>query len=288
MKSKEKIAKSSLMKRNLHKFLSNRLAIVGLSIIIILLLMSIFAPLICRYDPYLIDVSQRLQQPSFKHLLGTDNVGRDVFARLLYGGRVSIFIGIISALSTSAIGVLLGAVSGYVGGKVDSVILYISEIFMSFPSMILVLVLVGFLGQGIMNLIIIFSVTGWTSSQRIVRSRIYSLREESFVDGCRASGIGGFSIMFNHLLPNALGPVIVGITLSTGGYVLAEAGLSFIGLGVASTVPTWGNIINAARNLRIMQNYPALWIAPGIIISLFSLGINFFGDGLRDVFDPEQ
>ena len=159
---------------------------------------------------------------------------------------------------------------------------------MSFPSMILVLVLVGFLGQGIMNLIIIFSLTGWTSSLRIIRGRILSLREELFVESCRASGIGRLSIMFNHLLPNALGPVIVAITLSTGGYVLAEAGLSFLGLGVASDVPTWGNIINAAKNLRTMQNHPALWIAPGVAISLFSLGVNFFGDGLRDVFDPEE
>jgi len=286
--SNNKVQKSSLMRRNLQKFLSNRLAIVGLGIVLVLIFSSVFAPLICRYDPVYIDVSQRLQQPSFEHLLGTDNVGRDLFSRLLYGGRVSIFIGLVSALASSAVGIILGSISGYIGGKVDSIILYISEIFMSFPSMILVLVLVGFMGQGIMNLIIIFSLIGWPSTHRIVRSRILSLREELFVESCRASGIGGTSIMFNHLLPNALGPVIVGITLSTGGYVLAEAGLSFLGLGVEASVPTWGNIINAARNLRIMQNYPALWIAPGVAISLFSLGINFLGDGLRDVFDPEQ
>ncbi len=287
MGSKNRV-KSSLMRRNLHKLLSNRLALVGLGIVLLLVVLSAFAPLFTKYDPSFIDVSQRLQKPSMEHLLGTDNVGRDLFARLLYGGRVSIFIGIVSALIAAAVGIIIGSVSGYFGGKIDMVLLYISEIVMSFPSMILVLVLVGFLGQGILNLIIIFTVVGWPSTYRIIRSRILSLREELFVESCRASGIGGASIMFNHLLPNALGPVVVIITLSTGGYVLAEAGLSFIGLGVASSVPTWGNIINAARNLRIMQNFPALWVAPGVAISLFSLGLSFFGDGLRDVFDPEE
>lgn len=280
--------KSSLAKRNIQKFSQNKLAIFGLALVTILILASIFAPLITRYDPAISDTSQRLQAPSAQHWLGTDNIGRDLFSRLLYGGRISIFISIVSAIGASFIGIVLGCISGYFGGKVDSITLYISEIFMSFPQIMLVLIFVGFSGRGLLNLIIIFSITGWTYTHRIVRSKIQSLKEESFVECCRANGISGASIMFRHLLPNTLGPVIVCITIQTAGYVLAEAGLSFIGLGVEANIPTWGTIINAARSISIMQNQPILWIAPGIAISLFVLGINFFGDGLRDVFDPGQ
>lgn len=283
-----RIIKSSLTRRNLQKFKAHRLAIVGLVIVMVLVLAAIFAPLITGYDPSLVNVPERLLPLSFKHLLGTDNVGRDVFSRLLYGGRISIFIGIVSSLGASIIGIILGCWSGYFRGKADSVILYIWEIFSAFPSIILILIIVGFSGRGLTNLIIIFSITGWTGVYRIVRSRILSIREEAFVECCRANGISDLSIMFKHMLPNTLGPVIVSITLQTAGYVLAEAGLSFIGLGVESSIPTWGNIINAAKSMLVIQNYPALWIAPGIAISLFVLGVNFFGDGLRDVFDPKQ
>jgi peptide/nickel transport system permease protein len=282
------VIRSSLMKRNLQKFLSNRLAIVGISIVVILVFASVFAFLFTKYDPSFVNTEERLLPISFQHLLGTDNIGRDIFTRLLYGGRISIFIGIVSALGASLIGIILGCYSGYIGGKVDGVILYFWEIVSAFPQTILVLILVGFAGQGLKNLIIIFSITGWTGIYRVVRSRILSIREESFVECCRANGISNASIMFKHMLPNTLGPVIVTVTLQSAGYVLAEAGLSFIGLGVESSIPTWGNILNAAKSLLVIQNYPAMWIAPGIAISLFVLGVNFFGDGLRDVFDPNQ
>ena len=285
---KNKMIKSSLMKRNLYKFLANRLAIAGLVIVAIILFATIFAPFLTKYDPSYVDTSIRFLPPSFDHWQGTDNVGRDVFTRLLYGGRVSILIGVVSAVGASLIGVILGCISGYFGRKVDSVILFVSETFMIFPDILLIMILVGFAGRGLLNLILIFSITGWTRAQRIVRGKFLSLREEPFVESCRANGISKLSIMFKHLLPNTLGPVIVNITLLTAGYVLAEAGLSFIGLGVEPTIPTWGNIINAAKSLLVMQNHPLLWIAPGIAISLFVLGINFFGDGLRDVFDPTQ
>ena len=285
---KRTAVRSSLARRNLEKFLSNRLAILGLAAVLLLLFASLGAPLLTRYDPSFVDASARFLPPSAEHLLGTDNVGRDVWARILYGGRISIFVGLSGALGAALIGIILGCVSGYFGGRADAVILYFSEIFMAFPKMILILILVGFAGRGLSNLILIFSITGWTSAHRIVRSRILSLREEAFVECCRANGIGGLSIMFNHLLPNTLGPVIVHCTLSTAGYVLAESGLSFLGLGVPPSIPTWGNIINAAKSLLIIQNHPVLWIAPGMAISLFVLSINFFGDGLRDVFDPAQ
>jgi len=287
-KNRRKIIYSSLTKRNFKKFLSNRLAIVGIVIVLTLIILAAFAPFFTKYDPAFVKVTERFLPISWEHLLGTDNVGRDIFSRLLYGGRVSIFIGIVSAVGASLIGIILGCISGYFGGKTDSVILYAWEIFSTFPQTILVLIMVGFAGRSLSNLIIIFAITGWTGAYRIIRSRILSIREESFVECCRANGISDLSIMFRHMLPNTLGPVIVTITLQTAGYVLAEAGLSFIGLGVDASVPTWGNIINAAKSMLIIQNHPVLWIAPGIAISLFVLGINFFGDGLRDVFDPKQ
>jgi len=280
--------KNALLQRNLLKFRTNRLALLGLFIIVFIILASLLAPFITTYSPTFIDASQKLQQPSQTHLFGTDRLGRDILTRLLYGGRVSIFVALTSAVLANGIGVILGCVSGYYGGKADAVAIYISEIFSAFPITMLILILVGFVGQGISNLIIIFALTGWTGSLRIVRSRILSLKKEAFVESCRANGIGGISIMFRHLLPNTLGPVIVNITLATAGYVLAESGLSFLGLGVPTDIPTWGNIINAARSLEIIKNYPMLWLAPGVAISLFVLGVNFLGDGLRDVFDPAQ
>ena len=286
--SKKKIKKSSLAKRNLQKFLSNKLAIMGLILLVGVIVLAVAAPLFTKYDPALNNPSIRYQAPSSEHILGTDSIGRDVWARLLYGGRFSILIGLLSAAGASIIGVALGCVSGYYGGKVDAIIVYISEIFYSFPQLLLVLILVGFAGRGWVNLILIFSLTGWIFGFRIVRSKILSLREETFVESCRANGIGGFSIMFRHMLPNTLGPVIVNGTLMTAGFVLQEAALSFIGLGVEAHIPTWGNMINAAKSMMVMQNYPVLWLAPGAAISIFVLGINFFGDGLRDVYDPGQ
>lgn len=285
---KPKIQRSSLARRNLQKLFSNRLAILGAVIVLALVFLSVFAPLLTPFDPAFIDPTQRLQPPSAEHLLGTDNAGRDLWARILYGGRISIMIGLVSSLSAAALGVIAGCISGYFGGKVDSVLLYISEIFSTFPQTILILIIVGFAGRSTLNMVLIFSITGWMGTHRIVRSRIISLREEAFVESCVACGIGSTSIMFRHLLPNTVGPVVVSVTLSTAGYVLSESGLSFIGLGVPPEVPTWGNIINAAKSLDIMQNHPALWLAPGIAIALFVLGVNFLGDGLRDVFDTTQ
>ena len=197
-------------------------------------------------------------------------------------------IGIVSALCTSLLGAMIGSAAGYFGGTVDQVLLYISEIFSSFPQTMLILIIMGFAGQGIVIMLGVFIFTGWVSSMRLVRSRILSLKQEAFVESCRATGISAPSIMFRHLLPNTLGVVIINCTSNIAGYVLSEAGLSFLGLGVPKGTPTWGNMLNAARNLNTMQNYPLLWLLPGIAISIFVLGVSFFGDGLRDVFDVTQ
>ncbi|MCL2164954.1 MAG: ABC transporter permease [Oscillospiraceae bacterium] len=281
-------AGSSLARRNFQKLISNKLAMAGGVIIFVMVFLAVFAPFFTAHDPSFVDPANRLLQPSSDHPLGTDSGGRDLVARLLYGGRISMLVGLLSALGSCAIGVVAGCISGYFGGKTDALLLYISEIVDSFPQTILVLIMVGVTGRGLISLILIFSFTGWMGTHRIVRGRIMALREEPFVESCKANGLSSFSIIFRNMLPNTLGPVIVSLTLSTARYVLGEASLSYIGLGVPLNIPTWGNIINAARNFQIMQQNPVIWIAPGITISLFVLGVNFFGDGLRDVFDTTQ
>lgn len=199
---------------------------------------------------------------------------------------MTIFIGVASAVGATMLGTLLGCISGYYGGRVGKVLVYISELFQCFPHYLLILLLVGLVGQSTRNLLIIFIGTGWTSMMRIVRTKVMSLKEEPFVESCRANGIGGFSVMFHHMLPNTMGPVIVNTTLQVAGYILSEASLSFLGMGVPDSVVTWGTILNAAKRLDIIQTMPVLWIAPGLAIALVVLSINFFGDGLRDVLDP--
>lgn len=279
-------AGSSLARRNVQKFLHNRMAVAGLIVLLLILLACLCAPLLTPHDPNLIDVTQRGLPCSAEHPLGTDRVGRDLLARILYGGRMSIFIGVASAVGATLIGTVLGCISGFYGGRIDRALVYIGELFTIFPQYLLILLCVGILGQSTANLLLIFIGTGWAGMMRIVRGRILSLKQEPFVESCRVNGIGGFSIMFHHLLPNTMGPVIVNTTLQVAGYILSEASLSFLGMGVPETVVTWGNIINAAKRLDIIQTMPLLWLAPGIAICLFVLSINFFGDGLRDVLDP--
>jgi len=272
--------------RALNKILSNRLAVVGLTFVILMISASIFAPLLTKYDPQKVNLREMLKPPSSEHILGTDKIGRDIFARIIYGGRISILVGLGSAIGAALIGVSIGAYTGYRGGLWDIIFLRISEIIMSFPQIILVLLLVAVLGQSLMNLIIIFTLTGWGGLYRMTRAQMLSLREEEYVQSLRAFGLSRFMICYKHILPNALGPIMVNITLSTAMFILEEAGLSFLGLGVPLNIPTWGNILNVAQDLRILQNYWWVWLPSGVAISLFVLSINFVGDGLRDSTDP--
>lgn len=274
--------------RALRKLLNNKLAVIGIIIFSIIILSSIFAPFITKYDPLAVDMKSVLKEPSVEHILGTDKVGRDVFSRILYGGRISIFIGLGSALGCALIGVLLGCYCGYKGGIFDKIVIRLSEIFMSFPQMILVLLLVSILGQSLINLIIIFILTGWGSVYRMTRAKILSIREEEYVQSLKAFGINDFIICYKHMLPNAIGPIVVNITLSTAMFILEEAALSFLGLGVPLEIATWGNILNASQDMFTLQNNWWLWLPVGIVISLFVMSINFVGDGLRDTTDPTQ
>lgn len=274
--------------RTLRKLMNNKLAIIGLVIFSIILLSSILAPLLTKYDPLAVDMNNVLRSPSAEHLFGTDKVGRDVFSRVIYGGRISILIGLGSAMGCAFIGVLLGCYGGYKGGLFDKTVLRLSEVFMSFPQLVLVLMLVAILGQSLTNLIIIFILTGWGSVYRMARAQILSIREEEYVQSLKSFGLNEFIICYKHMLPNAIGPIVVNITLSTAMFILEEASLSFLGLGVPLEIATWGNILNASQDMFTLQNNWWLWLPVGIVISLFIMSINFIGDGLRDTTDPTQ
>lgn len=274
--------------RAISKMVNNRLALFGLIVFSIILFTAVLAPLLTTHDPLKINLRNIAQPPSWEHLFGTDRTGRDVFARVLYGGRVSILVGLGSALMGAVIGVGIGAYAGYKGGWVDMIALRVSEVFMAFPQIILVLMLVSIAGQSLFNLIFIFVLTGWGGMYRMTRARMLSLREEEYVQALQSFGLSTAAICYKHILPNALGPIMVNITLSTAAFILAEAGLSFLGLGVPLNIPTWGNILNVAQEIRVLQNFWWMWLPVGLVISLFVLSVNFIGDGLRDATDPSQ
>ncbi len=288
MKGSKGSRRSSRFRIVFHSLSANRLALVGLFSMTAIILMCASAPLLTPYNPTKPDFSAQALPPSGAHPLGTDKLGRDVFARVLYGGRISILVGLSGAVGGMVLGVIIGSLCGYFRGVLDAVFVKIAELVSIFPQILLVLVLVTILSQNMVNLIYIFTATGWVATFRMVRGRFFSLREESFVEACKVFGLSDLSIAFRHILPNCLGPVIVQMTLNTAGFILQEAALSFIGLGVPSGTPTWGNIMNAAREIISIQQHPWVWMAPGLSIALFVLGVNFFGDGLRDALDPKQ
>ena len=280
--------RKSKMSRSVQKMFQNRLAVIGLMVFGGILLACLLATLIAAYDPVAPDLRSINQPPSLQHIFGTDKLGRDVFTRTLYGGRLSMLIGLGSALIAAVIGVLLGCYGGYKGGIFDKVVLRLSEVFMSFPQLILVMMLGMIFGRGLGNLIFIFVLTGWGGVYRQARARMLSLREEEYVQSMKAFGINDFVIAYKHMLPNAIGPIVVNLTLSTAMFILDEAAMSFLGLGVPPEIATWGNILNAAQDVFTMQNYWWQWLPVGIVVSLFVISINCIGDGLRDSTDPTQ
>lgn len=274
--------------RMLRKMLSNKLSVLGCAIFLIILFASVFASVLSPYNPGKISLRETLQPPTWQHLFGTDKLGRDILSRVMHGGQISILVGLGSALGAALVGVMLGSYCGYKGGFADKLVMRISEVFMSFPQIILVLLLVSITGQSLMNLLVIFILTGWGSVYRMTRAKMLSIREEEYVQALRAFGLNDMVICFKHMLPNAIGPIAVNITLSTAMFILQETSLSFLGLGVPVQIPTWGNIINVANNLDVLQANWWVWLPVGLVISLFVLSINFIGDGLRDSTDPTQ
>jgi peptide/nickel transport system permease protein len=273
-------------RRQLHALVRHRLALAGAVVVVLLGLAALFAPLVATHDPYRVDLLAAAQPPSGDHWLGTDEVGRDVFSRLVYGSRVSLSVGLVAVTIYTVLGTVLGAVSGYFGGLVDGAVQRLTDTVMCFPPLIIIIAAVSIAGPSIWNVMLIIGLLTWTGTCRLVRGQFLSLREREFVEAARAIGVGDGRLIFRHVLPNALAPVIVSATFGVAAAILTEAGLSFLGLGVQPPTASWGNLINLAQSATILQRMPWLWAPPGLLIAVAVLSINFVGDGLRDALDP--
>lgn len=268
-----------------RKFRRHRLALAGAVIIILLYIVAIFAPFLAPYDPYAVDPARRLELPSAAHPMGLDELGRDVLSRVMHAGRVSLAVGYVVAVSAAVIGLLVGAVSGFYGGMVDTVLMRLVDVLLSVPTLPLYLILAALIpGGGALRIILIFTAFGWTGVARLVRAQVLSLRTLEFVLAARALGVSEARLILRHLLPNALAPVIVAATLAVGGAILGESALSFLGVGIAPPTPSWGNMLQRAQ--EYVWSAPHLAVFPGLCIFITVLSFNFVGDGLRDALDP--
>ncbi|PIV24083.1 MAG: peptide ABC transporter permease [Deltaproteobacteria bacterium CG_4_8_14_3_um_filter_45_9] len=265
-------------------FKKNRLGVGGLVIIVIVFFIAIFASFLSPYDYGKTDVSLKLKSPSFQHYLGTDQLGRDVFSRMLYGSQISLSVGFVAVGISILIGILVGAMAGYKGGWVDSLLMRFVDIMLSFPSFFLILTVVAILRPNIYNVMIVIGITSWEGTARFVRAEFLSLRERDYVQAARALGVKDRRIIFRHILPNALAPVFVTASLGVASAILIEAGLSFLGFGVQPPAPSWGNILTEGRTYI----FDAWWLTvfPGLAILITVLSFNLFGEGLRDAIDP--
>ncbi|WP_419780724.1 ABC transporter permease [Maridesulfovibrio sp.] len=247
-------------------------------------LAAVFAPLLTPYDPNALNVDHLLQGPSSAHLFGTDALGRDVFARMLYGGRVSLWVGFVAVGISTTIGLALGLAAGYFGGLVDEIIMRGVDVMLCFPSFFLILAVIAFLEPGLTNIMIVIGFTSWMGVARLVRAETLSLRKRDFVQASRLAGAGPVRIMLTHILPNAITPVLVSATLGVAGAILVESSLSFLGLGVQPPDPSWGNLLMDGK--EVLEIAPWLSIFPGMAILLTVLGYNLLGEALRDILDP--
>ena len=264
----------------------NWLAFGGGLLVLAVFVVAIFAPLISPYDPSKIDIKNILVGPSSHHLFGTDDLGRDVLSRMIYGARVSLEVGFVAIGIATLIGILLGAVSGYYGGYIDSAIMRAVDIMLSIPTIFLILAVIAILEPSIINIMVVIGLTSWMEPARLVRAEFISIKEREFVTAARALGASDGRIIFKHILPNGLSPILVSATMGIGGAVLIESGLSFLGLGVQPPTPSWGNLLSSGKdNIEI-----AWWLSafPGLAILITVLGYNLLGEGIRDALDPRQ
>jgi peptide/nickel transport system permease protein len=269
----------------IKKFLKHKLAIIGLVAVVSIVIFCFVLPLLFKYESTYSDFSYLYGPPNSQHLLGTDNLGHDFFTRLMYGGRISLIVGFSAAILPVIFGVIIGAYAGYYGGILDNILMRITDAFLSVPAFPIYMALAKLMGQGVLNIILVFSFLGWMVDARIVRGMYLSLKENEYTEAAKAIGVSNTRIIFRHLLPNSMAPILVSVTLTVGGAILSEAGLSFLGLGVPSSTPTWGNMLtNAQQDIFIA---PRLVMWPGIMIFLTVLCFNFLGDGLRDAMDPK-
>lgn len=269
------------------KLIRNRLAAVGLLITLIMTLIAIFAPWIAPFEPNKMDVANSLAVPGSEgHLLGTDNYGRDLFSRLVYGARISLIVGISAVVFGAFFGTLLGLVSGYFGGRLDSIIMRTMDGLFAFPFILLAITLMTVLGQGLVNVIIAIGIANIPGFARIVRGQVLSVKEEEFIEVTKSLGATDGRIIFQHILPNCMAPLIVYGTMSIAGAIISEAALSFLGLGVQPPTASWGSILKDGKDFLVLSPHMATFSGLAILVTV--LGINLFGDGLRDALDPKM
>lgn len=265
----------------------NRLTYIGIAIAAVIILIAIFAPLLATHDVNAQDLAIRFAEPSAEHWFGTDGLGRDIFSRILFGARISLQVGITVVVVSGVIGILIGSIAGFYGGWVDKLLSgYVFNVFLAFPGLLLAIALVAFLGAGLGKLILALCIIGWVGYARVMRGQVLKVREYDFVQAAKALGAGNMRILFTHIMPNAIQPLIVQASLGMAGAVLSEASLSFLGLGIPPPAPSWGTMIEEAR--QYFSITPHVLAFPGIAIALTVLAFNFIGDGLREYLDPKQ
>lgn len=264
----------------------NKMAMIGGYIIIFYILVALFGPLVAPYDPLEIDLANKLQPPSIEHIMGTDDKGRDMLSRIIYGAQLSLSVGVVSVLIGAFVGIVLGLVSGYYGKMVDTVIMRIIDILLAFPGLLLALAIVSALGPSLFNVMIAVGIFSIPTFARIVRGSTLSTKKMEYIDAIRALGANDFKIIFVHILPNILSPIIVQGTLRLATAILTAAGLSFLGMGAQPPSPEWGAMLSSGRNF--LWNAPHIATFPGLAIAIIVMGLNLFGDGLRDALDPRM
>jgi peptide/nickel transport system permease protein len=269
-----------------RRFKRHKIAIASAIILIVLALLTLFVGSISQFGFAQQNLLHRVKAPSSNHWFGTDQLGRDVFTRVLYGGRISLMVGLAVALSAGVVGAVVGAVAGYYGGWIDNLLMRVTDLFLSIPFLVILIIAANALGGSLFDIVLILSLFFWMPLARIVRGVFLSLKEKEFVEAARASGAPNMRIIFYHILPNVIGPIIVNATLSVAAAILTESALSFLGFGVQPPTPTWGNLLNGSRQFATL--YPWLVWFPGLAILITVLCVNFLGDGLRDALDPHQ
>jgi peptide/nickel transport system permease protein len=267
-----------------HRFRRNRLAVLGAGIVVLLVVVAALANVIAPYSPTSVNLNDQFAPPSLEHLFGTDYFGRDILSRVIHGARISLVIGLVPTMIAMAFGTVVGVTGGFKGGKTDTVLMRMGDIVMAFPSLILAMVVTYTLGASLFTLFIALAVVGWAGAARVVRSQTLSLKQRDFVTASRAVGVGQSGIMFRHIIPNCLAPILILLTLGIPGAIMAEAGLSFLGVGAQPPTPSWGLMVNEGQ--QYLFSAPWASIFPGLAILVTVLAFNFVGDGLRDALDP--
>ncbi|MCB0038601.1 MAG: ABC transporter permease [Caldilinea sp.] len=267
-----------------HKFRRHKAAVLSGIVLIVMIIVCFGAPWIAPYEFDAIDLRNTRQPPSLDHLMGTDDLGRDAFTRLLYGGRISLTVGIFAALVATTIGAVLGAVAGFYGGSTDNVLMRFTEVIIAIPSLPLLIILSSYTQASVVVIILIIGLLSWMATARIVRGSVHSVKRQDFVMAARMMGCRNATIIGRHIIPNVMGPIIVGATLGVGAAIIIESSLSFLGLGISPPTPTWGNMLQDSQST--MATKPWLTIFPGLAILITVLCINFLGEGLHDALDP--